>query len=154
MHPRFSVTGFLLTSVLFVYSRNIPWLVWQAATDEAQCLSTGPHDQDESLKAGAEISSAGSTAHQQVLNATVGFEKVYTISLPERSDRRDAFTLQARLSNISFEFRDGVIGSDISPKALPLVCVCKSSSICFSTNVMVGRHSTKIKAPRAAGEPI
>ncbi|OQU96141.1 hypothetical protein CLAIMM_02264 [Cladophialophora immunda] len=53
------------------------------------------------------------------MNSTLGFAKVFVISMPERSDKRDAFSLQARLSNISFEVRDGVSGADVSVKALP-----------------------------------
>ncbi|OAL23793.1 hypothetical protein AYO22_06112 [Fonsecaea multimorphosa] len=53
------------------------------------------------------------------MNSTLGFAKVFVISMPERSDKRDAFSLQARLSNISFEVRDGVAGADVSVKALP-----------------------------------
>ncbi|OAP54908.1 hypothetical protein AYL99_10608 [Fonsecaea erecta] len=52
-------------------------------------------------------------------NSTLGFAKVFVISMPERSDKRDAFSLQARLSNITFEVRDGVAGADVSAKALP-----------------------------------
>lgn len=45
------------------------------------------------------------------------------VSLPERSDKRDAFSLQARLSNITFTIVDGVDGSKVSAKALPYVRV-------------------------------
>lgn len=43
------------------------------------------------------------------------------VSLPERSDKRDAFSLQARLSDLSFVIADGVVGSEVSKKALPYV---------------------------------
>ncbi|KAH0842396.1 hypothetical protein FOPE_07331 [Fonsecaea pedrosoi] len=56
---------------------------------------------------------------EDAMNSTLGFAKVFVISMPERSDKRDAFSLQARLSNISFEVRDGVSGADVSVKALP-----------------------------------
>ena len=41
------------------------------------------------------------------------------VNLPERTDKKDAFTLQAGLTNISFSVMDGVLGSEVSPKALP-----------------------------------
>ncbi|KAJ9606245.1 hypothetical protein H2200_009206 [Cladophialophora chaetospira] len=54
------------------------------------------------------------------MNSTLGFGKVFVVSMPDRTDKRDAFSLQARVSNITFEFRDGVAGEDVSKKALPL----------------------------------
>ena len=41
------------------------------------------------------------------------FEEVYMIALPERTDRRDAFAVQAALSRISYTHIDGVDGSKV-----------------------------------------
>lgn len=41
------------------------------------------------------------------------------MSLPSRTDRRDGMSLAAALSNIEFEFVDGVDGSTIPDNALP-----------------------------------
>jgi hypothetical protein len=49
------------------------------------------------------------------------FEKVYAINLPERSDKRDSMLLQAELTNFTLEMVDGVLGSEVSKKALPHV---------------------------------
>jgi len=49
------------------------------------------------------------------------FQKIFLVSLPERTDRRDSFAVQARLSNMSFTVVDGVDGTTVSEKALPYV---------------------------------
>ncbi|VUC32940.1 unnamed protein product [Clonostachys rosea] len=54
-----------------------------------------------------------------IYNTTLGFEKIFVIGLPERTDRRDSITLQAALSNLDFEFIDGVYGDNVKNKAIP-----------------------------------
>ncbi|KAI1124004.1 hypothetical protein F5Y10DRAFT_250650 [Nemania abortiva] len=54
-----------------------------------------------------------------IYNSTLGFEKIFVISLPSRTDRRDGITLAAALSGIELEFIDGVDGAAIPEKALP-----------------------------------
>jgi hypothetical protein len=48
------------------------------------------------------------------------FEKIFGISLPQRTDKQDGMTVAASLSNISVDFLPGVHGADVSPKARPL----------------------------------
>ncbi|CAD0105778.1 unnamed protein product [Aureobasidium uvarum] len=64
---------------------------------------------------------------QDVYNETLG--KIFLVSLPERTDRRDSFTLQARLSNMSFEVIDGVDGATVPEKALPYTMVMSPPEI-------------------------
>ncbi|OAA53268.1 Glycosyl transferase, family 25 [Cordyceps fumosorosea ARSEF 2679] len=52
-------------------------------------------------------------------NSTLGFERIFVMGLPDRTDRRDQMVLQAGLSNIAIEFIDSVRGGDINPKAIP-----------------------------------
>ncbi|KAI9738288.1 MAG: hypothetical protein M1834_008786 [Cirrosporium novae-zelandiae] len=54
-----------------------------------------------------------------IKNDTLGFEKIFVVSLPERGDRRDAFTLTSSLTGFNFEWVDGVKGADVPTKALP-----------------------------------
>lgn len=49
------------------------------------------------------------------------FQKIFVIGLPERTDRRDRIILQAFLSGVDIEFVDGVLGAEISDKAIPKV---------------------------------
>ncbi|KAG0651906.1 hydroxylysine galactosyltransferase 1 [Hyphodiscus hymeniophilus] len=54
-----------------------------------------------------------------VYNKTLGFEKIFVISLPERSDRRDSIILSAALSNIDIEIRDAVRGENVPEQIIP-----------------------------------
>ncbi|KAJ4163380.1 hypothetical protein LMH87_005114 [Akanthomyces muscarius] len=59
-------------------------------------------------------------AIDNIKNATLGFEKIFVVGLPERTDRRDGLTFQADLSNLQIEFIDGVKGDQIAKKAVPV----------------------------------
>ncbi|KAG6007581.1 hypothetical protein E4U21_005779 [Claviceps maximensis] len=52
-------------------------------------------------------------------NATLGFEKVFYISLPYRSDRQDVMSMLASSTNVSITLQPGAIGKDIPDKAKP-----------------------------------
>lgn len=57
--------------------------------------------------------------HDDILNSTLGFEKLYVINLPERTDHRDALTLVGASTGLNFTFVDGIYGESIPDKALP-----------------------------------
>lgn len=46
------------------------------------------------------------------------FEKIFVISLPSRTDQRDAMSLAAALTGIDVEYVDGV--TNVSSQALPV----------------------------------
>ncbi|KAL8928119.1 MAG: hypothetical protein Q9172_001029 [Xanthocarpia lactea] len=52
-------------------------------------------------------------------NQTLGFEKVYVINLPKRTDKLDAIRLAAAVTGFNFDVIVGQNGADMSPKALP-----------------------------------
>ncbi|KIX93269.1 uncharacterized protein Z520_10912 [Fonsecaea multimorphosa CBS 102226] len=54
-----------------------------------------------------------------VRNSTLGFEKIFVISLPERSDKRDVWALAASQCDLSVSWVEGVKGEDIPIKAIP-----------------------------------
>ncbi|RAR07091.1 glycosyltransferase family 25 protein [Stemphylium lycopersici] len=56
---------------------------------------------------------------RDILNTTLGFEKILVLNLPFRTDRRDAMSLSAAVSNIKIEFIEGVSGENINEKAYP-----------------------------------
>jgi hypothetical protein len=58
---------------------------------------------------------------QHIQNETLGFQEIYMISLPIRTDKRDTFAMQAALSSIKYTQIDGVDGQMVPPKALPHV---------------------------------
>ncbi|KAI0901923.1 glycosyltransferase family 25 protein [Annulohypoxylon nitens] len=55
---------------------------------------------------------------EDIYNNTLGFEKIFVIGRPSRTDRRDGMVLAAALSNIEIEFIDGIDGKDVPDKAL------------------------------------
>ncbi|KAF3807720.1 hypothetical protein GCG54_00007453 [Colletotrichum gloeosporioides] len=55
----------------------------------------------------------------KINNSTLGFEKIFVIGLPSRTDRRDGVLLQAALSDMEIEFVDGVPGDQVPDKAIP-----------------------------------
>ncbi len=58
----------------------------------------------------------------------IQFEKIFGLSLPERSDRRDRLSLVGTFFDIRIEWLDAVRGEDINKKAWPPVSVLKSVS--------------------------
>ncbi|KAI0005800.1 glycosyltransferase family 25 protein [Xylariaceae sp. FL0662B] len=65
------------------------------------------------------MSWAGTDAKSDIFNSTLGFEKVFAIGLPERTDKRDALSLMASLTGFKLTWVDGVAGKTIPDKALP-----------------------------------
>jgi GR25 family glycosyltransferase involved in LPS biosynthesis len=56
---------------------------------------------------------------EDVFNRTLGFQEIHVISLPERSDKRDAIGLQASLTDISLLYETGIHGAEVSAEAKP-----------------------------------
>ena len=138
MLPRFEVAGFAIacTIVFFFGSRFSPsfydldtsLLSYGDASAERDPLDdVEPPNPFEDLTISdvftIQPEESGKGEIEDTMNSTLGFGRVFVVSMPERSDKRDAFSLQARLSNITFEVRDGVSGADVPPKALPLVSI-------------------------------
>ncbi|KAK1462097.1 hypothetical protein CMEL01_14064 [Colletotrichum melonis] len=65
----------------------------------------------------SKVSSTGLMSAIQ--NSTLGFEKIFVVGLPSRTDRRDGMILQAALSEIEINFVDGVPGNTVVDKAIP-----------------------------------
>ncbi|KIW22001.1 uncharacterized protein PV07_12599 [Cladophialophora immunda] len=73
-----------------------------------------------------------------VQNQTLGFQEIYMISLPERTDKRDAFALQAAFSGISYTVVDGVHGDEVPSHALPNTMDQRSNVVgCWRAHVNV-----------------
>lgn len=56
---------------------------------------------------------------QDIMNRTIGFEKVFVLSLPARTDRLDIFTMQASAIDMDFTVVTGVDGKLVQEKVLP-----------------------------------
>ncbi|KAE8149570.1 hypothetical protein BDV25DRAFT_172761 [Aspergillus avenaceus] len=55
----------------------------------------------------------------RINNETLGFQHIYAIGMPERSDKRDYLTLAASFLGINVDWRDGVYPDSITEKAYP-----------------------------------
>lgn len=56
----------------------------------------------------------------RIQNATLGFEKVFVVNLPDRTDKRDALSLVSTLTGIKLDWVRALRGVDVPDKALPL----------------------------------
>jgi hypothetical protein len=54
-----------------------------------------------------------------VTNNTLGFERVFAVGLPDRSDKRDALVLTSSLTGFKVDLINGVQGERVSDRALP-----------------------------------
>jgi len=63
--------------------------------------------------------SSSSARNQHIQNNTLGFEKVFVVGLPERSDKRDALALTSSLTGFKITWIDGIRGESVVDKALP-----------------------------------
>jgi GR25 family glycosyltransferase involved in LPS biosynthesis len=54
-----------------------------------------------------------------IQNRTLGFQKIFAVSMPHRTDKRDYLALMALASDLDIEFIDGVDGSLMHPKTIP-----------------------------------
>jgi hypothetical protein len=79
------------------------------------------HNQDSSNRGVHITRPAMDKTLDHVKNGTLGFQNVYMISLPTRTDKQDSFAMQAALSGILYTQLDGIDGSLVPPKALPHV---------------------------------
>ncbi|KAH6677563.1 glycosyltransferase family 25 protein [Halenospora varia] len=63
--------------------------------------------------------SKGRTTPKGRMNETLGFQEIFVVNLPERTDRRDGMILATALSGLKIEFIDAVLGKNVLDKALP-----------------------------------
>ncbi|KAL8414586.1 hypothetical protein RB594_005713 [Gaeumannomyces avenae] len=80
-------------------------------------LSQRPRAQWRPPSSGAAATRSGDLA--AVANDTLGFDKVFAINRPSRSDRRDSLSLAAALTGVRLSYSDGVDGSEVEERVLP-----------------------------------
>lgn len=85
----------------------------RTAPEESQTMDgQGSSPLDEELREAAHVAA--------VRNATLGFEKIFVVNLPERTDKRDALTLVSTLTDIQLTWTSALRGTNVPDKALPL----------------------------------
>jgi hypothetical protein len=55
---------------------------------------------------------------EHVANSTLGFQKIFVVNLPARTDRRDILELMAVASGIEVDFTSAISGKDVPDVAL------------------------------------
>lgn len=58
--------------------------------------------------------------HQAINNETLGFNKIFVVNLPERTDKRDALSLVGALTDVKLTWTSAIRGTSVPDKALPL----------------------------------
>ncbi|KAI1288911.1 hypothetical protein F5Y03DRAFT_388983 [Xylaria venustula] len=59
------------------------------------------------------------TITDSITNHTLGFSNIFVVSLPERTDKRDALALTSALTGFHVEFVDGIKGESVPDRAVP-----------------------------------
>ena len=76
-----------------------------------------------------------------ILNRTLGFQSVFVISMPFRSDKHDAWSVMTSLFDLDYRLIDGVDGTTIPAKALPYTFSRKATVTgCWRAHMNVLRH--------------
>lgn len=78
-----------------------------------------PHTPSSSSAFPSRIDRSSPADVNRVANGTLGFEKIFVVGLPERSDKRDAIALTSTLTGFAVDWVDGVRGESVPDKALP-----------------------------------
>lgn len=112
--PPFRKTGFLLRGMALRFSLQVLcavfalwFLVLTFWSHDAFLPGIGYHTQG--------------GANAPATNSTLGFQKIFAISLPQRTDRQDALTLMSVLSGLEIDIAPGVRGEDVLEKTVPKV---------------------------------
>ncbi|KAL8647996.1 MAG: hypothetical protein Q9210_005233 [Variospora velana] len=118
--PVFIIALFLsfVLSLLILQRRHDPSLSTNADnTKHAAKKAATAAKEDASLD--AEQIKLPEASIKALQNETLGFEKVYVINLPKRTDKLDAIRLSASVTGFNFDVIQAQNGADMSPKALP-----------------------------------
>ncbi|ORX96857.1 hypothetical protein BCR34DRAFT_578395 [Clohesyomyces aquaticus] len=97
------------------------FLVWITSGHGGTSRSPGkarPHSAD-GVYTNVVVKESASDPIWEIQNRTLGFQKIYAVSMPHRTDKRDYLALMAHMSGLDIEFIDGVNGSMMHPHALP-----------------------------------
>ena len=75
---------------------------------------------EEATPAPSQKESAAEALDGAIHNETLGFQRIFVINLPERTDKRDALSLVSALTDIKLTWTSAIRGSNVPDKALPL----------------------------------
>lgn len=90
-------------------------------SDAQQAATGGAKTGDEQNPSSSSDEEAREAAHVAAIhNATLGFEKIFVVNLPERADKRDALSLVSALTDVKLTWTSALRGTSVPDKALPL----------------------------------
>lgn len=95
-----------------------PYYPTPSSRAEHDELSSNHHGQDTPPQ--DEPDTSDETFTKMIHNQTLGFEKIFVINLPERTDKRDAMSLTAALTDMKLTWTSALRGTSVPDKALPL----------------------------------
>ncbi|EXJ96335.1 hypothetical protein A1O1_01461 [Capronia coronata CBS 617.96] len=110
--------GLLVSGVLLYASFRAPTPQEQDVLDFTDSFAPGQH-RSQAGPAATAAAELDDESIARVQNETLGFQEIYMISLPLRTDKRDSFALQAAVSGMTYTQMDGVDGHSVPEKALP-----------------------------------
>lgn len=69
------------------------------------------------------VHSIYTNSYSPSINMTLGFSKIFVLSLPNRTDRQDALQVMSSITGVTPEVSFGVRGEDVDRATLPPVCL-------------------------------
>ncbi|KAI4126910.1 MAG: hypothetical protein LQ338_003487 [Usnochroma carphineum] len=84
-----------------------------------QAVTKPKSDAKQTAPSGSKQTKLPEASLQALQNETLGFETIYVINLPKRTDKLDAIRVAASVTGFNFEVIAAQNGADMSPKALP-----------------------------------
>lgn len=122
-YPRHLRLVLLVLAIILVYGLSVAISGWSPAPTDWDHKTMIWEDKAYAQQMNRWPPEAGNTRRERdtgrVFNRTLGFEKVFSIGLKERTDKRDAMTLMSSLTGFDIEWVEGVRPGDIPDKAVP-----------------------------------
>lgn len=130
--PKKSQLGFLPTIALVILavayllpsiSSTLPGSVPEEMLEDGQAPPAHEHEQQHMAHQQQQAAAPENDEEPDIArirNATLGFEKVFVVNLPDRTDKRDALSLVGTLTGIKLDWIRALRGVDVPDKALPL----------------------------------
>lgn len=144
-HSRQTVLSFIAGLLFLAYLGRSMWAVGIPRDQEAP---RAIFNRTLGVSDGHTLSSDKTNEHDQ-------FEKIFAISFPERTDKRDSLIVASSFTGFDIEFSDGVSFESVNPKAAPAVSALSQYAVRHLLIwLRTGTMTRERRALLAAGGPI
>ncbi|KAL8705552.1 MAG: hypothetical protein Q9201_001330 [Fulgogasparrea decipioides] len=116
----------LLVALTLSFILSLCWLqskhdlsIPSSADSQTETVTKPKSGEQQTAAPGSKQTKLSEGSIKALQNETLGFEKVYVINLPKRTDKLDAIQVAASVTGFNLEIIAGQDGADMSPKALP-----------------------------------